>query len=86
MTVDIAYREVGTGRPLVLLHAFPLGMWMWDAQCEALSPARRVVRFDARMVTGFASTTTLRCTATPGMDAGPSGNARRKAATGSANA
>jgi 3-oxoadipate enol-lactonase len=36
----------------VFLHAFPLGMAMWDAQAAALEPSHRVVRFDAR---GFGS-------------------------------
>ncbi len=44
----IEYDVRGEGPALVLLHAFPLGLFMWDPQCETLSPARRVVRFDAR--------------------------------------
>ncbi len=44
----IEYDARGEGRTLLLLHAFPLGMSMWEAQCEALSPRFRVVRFDAR--------------------------------------
>jgi 3-oxoadipate enol-lactonase len=44
----IEYDMRGEGAALVLLHAFPLGMYMWDAQCEALSSSFRVVRFDAR--------------------------------------
>ena len=44
----IEYDAQGEGRTLLLLHAFPLGMFMWEAQCEALSPRCRVVRFDAR--------------------------------------
>jgi pimeloyl-ACP methyl ester carboxylesterase len=44
----IEYEARGEGRTLLLLHAFPLGMYMWDAQCEAFAPSCRVVRFDAR--------------------------------------
>ncbi len=44
----ITYDARGEGRTLLLLHAFPLGMSMWEPQCEALSPRWRVVRFDAR--------------------------------------
>ena len=44
----IEYDVRGEGPALVLLHAFPLGSFMWDPQCETLSAARRVVRFDAR--------------------------------------
>ncbi|HVO10634.1 MAG TPA: alpha/beta fold hydrolase [Vicinamibacteria bacterium] len=44
----IEYDARGEGRTLLLLHAFPLGLSMWEPQCEALSPRLRVVRFDAR--------------------------------------
>jgi len=44
----LEYDVRGEGAALVLLHAFPLGMSMWDGQCEALAPAYRVVRFGAR--------------------------------------
>jgi pimeloyl-ACP methyl ester carboxylesterase len=50
-TIDgaaIEYDVRGDGEPLLLLHAFPLGLFMWDAQVEALAATRRVVRFDAR--------------------------------------
>jgi 3-oxoadipate enol-lactonase len=33
---------------MLFLHAFPLGMAMWDAQAAALESSHRVVRFDAR--------------------------------------
>jgi pimeloyl-ACP methyl ester carboxylesterase len=36
MTVE--YEEAGTGRPLVLLHAFPLNPSMWQPQMDALAP------------------------------------------------
>lgn len=44
----IEYDVRGEGRALVLLHAFPLGLWMWDPQCDALGAGTRVLRFDAR--------------------------------------
>jgi pimeloyl-ACP methyl ester carboxylesterase len=46
--MDIAYREVGRGRPLVLLHAFPLSSAMWLAQREALADTCRVITPDQR--------------------------------------
>jgi len=46
--VDLAHREVGAGRPLVLLHAFPLSSAMWLAQREGLGPLCRVVTPDQR--------------------------------------
>lgn len=51
LTVDgceIAYAVSGEGPPLVLLHAFPLGLSMWEAQAAALAASHRVIRFDAR--------------------------------------
>jgi pimeloyl-ACP methyl ester carboxylesterase len=50
-TIDgarIEYDVRGEGPALLLLHAFPLGLSMWDAQAEALCSTHRVVRFDAR--------------------------------------
>ena len=44
----IEYDARGEGRALLLLHAFPLDMSMWEPQCEALSVHSRVVRFCAR--------------------------------------
>jgi 3-oxoadipate enol-lactonase len=52
--VEIAYEVTGAGPTLLLLHAFPLGLSMWDAQVEALSATHRVVRFDARGFGGSA--------------------------------
>lgn len=45
---DLAYDVRGRGDAVLLLHAFPLGMAMWDAQAEALAARFLVVRFDAR--------------------------------------
>jgi pimeloyl-ACP methyl ester carboxylesterase len=44
----IEYDVRGEGPAVLLLHAFPLGLFMWDAQVEALAGTHRVVRFDAR--------------------------------------
>jgi pimeloyl-ACP methyl ester carboxylesterase len=46
--VEIGYEDRGHGPAVLLLHAFPLGRFMWDAQSESLSATHRVVRFDAR--------------------------------------
>lgn len=45
---EIAYEVRGSGPVLVFLHAFPLGLFMWDAQAEALAAQHTVVRFDCR--------------------------------------
>ena len=50
---EIEYDARGAGPPVVFLHAFPLGQFMWDREAEALSGRHRVVRFDAR---GFGGT------------------------------
>jgi len=50
-TIDggaIEYDVRGEGPAVLLLHAFPLGLSMWEAQVEALCATHRVVRFDAR--------------------------------------
>ena len=51
---ELAYDVQGSGEPLLLLHAFPLGMAMWEPQVRGLSDALRVVRFDARGFGGSA--------------------------------
>jgi pimeloyl-ACP methyl ester carboxylesterase len=45
---EIEYDVRGKGPAVLLLHAFPLGLSMWDPQAEALAATHRVVRFDAR--------------------------------------
>jgi 3-oxoadipate enol-lactonase len=52
---EIEYDVRGQGPALLLLHAFPLGLFMWDGQAEALAPTHRVVRFDARGFGGSAA-------------------------------
>jgi pimeloyl-ACP methyl ester carboxylesterase len=57
-TVDgatVEYDVRGEGPAVLLLHAFPLGLSMWDPQVEALSSTHRVVRFDARGFGGSAA-------------------------------
>ena len=58
MKAKIAHTELehtvaGKGPAVVLLHAFPLGLFMWDAQAAALEATHTVVRFDDR---GFGAT------------------------------
>ena len=48
MPVDLYHRESGSGRPLVLLHAFPLSSAMWLSQRESLSAVARVITPDQR--------------------------------------
>ena len=45
---SIEYDVRGSGLPLLLLHAFPLGLAQWDAQAASLSASHLVVRFDCR--------------------------------------
>lgn len=44
----LAYDVQGDGPPVLLLHAFPLGLAMWDAQVAALRGQHQVIRFDDR--------------------------------------
>ncbi|MEO6204293.1 MAG: alpha/beta hydrolase [Mycobacteriales bacterium] len=46
--VELAYREAGSGTPLVLLHAFPLSSAMWLPQRESLGEVCRVITPDQR--------------------------------------
>jgi pimeloyl-ACP methyl ester carboxylesterase len=48
VAVALHARVSGSGRPVVLLHAFPLSSAMWLAQREALAPTCRVVTPDLR--------------------------------------
>ena len=45
---ELAYEVSGRGPAVLFLHAFPLGLVMWDAQAAALEATHQVVRFDAR--------------------------------------
>jgi len=44
---SIAYREAGTGPPLVLLHGFLCDSRVWRSELETLSDEFRVVAWDA---------------------------------------
>jgi pimeloyl-ACP methyl ester carboxylesterase len=50
------YEDRGRGRPVVLLHAFPLDKQMWRPQIEALSERYRLIAADYR---GFGGTSGL---------------------------
>jgi 3-oxoadipate enol-lactonase len=45
---ELACEVSGAGPALLLLHAFPLGLAMWEPQAAALADAWQVVRFDGR--------------------------------------
>jgi len=53
MRADPYVIEAGSGRPVLLLHAFPLNASMWAPQREALGPSYRVICPDQR---GFGGT------------------------------
>lgn len=47
--MNIAFKEYGSGNPVILLHAFPLSRKMWEPQIEALTAANfRVITPDLR--------------------------------------
>ena len=52
---EIEYDVRGDGEVLLLFHAFPLDLSMWDAQVDALAATHRVMRFDARGFGGSAA-------------------------------
>jgi 3-oxoadipate enol-lactonase len=45
---ELQYEDRGTGPPILFLHAFPLGLFMWDEQVAAFEETHRLVRFDYR--------------------------------------
>jgi 3-oxoadipate enol-lactonase len=45
---EIAYDDVGSGLPVVFLHAFPLNRTMWDPQIGALVAEGRCIAIDFR--------------------------------------
>jgi pimeloyl-ACP methyl ester carboxylesterase len=51
---ELAYRDEGSGKPIVFLHAFPLNQTMWDDQVSALASDYRVISCDWR---GFGQST-----------------------------
>src|SRR5260370_33722593 len=46
--IALHYDEMGAGPPLVLIHAFPVGRRMWEAQMTALARRHRVIAYDVR--------------------------------------
>lgn len=47
--IDIYYEDHGTGRPVVLIHGFPLNGRAWERQeRELLAAGRRVIAYDRR--------------------------------------
>lgn len=57
--IDIYFEDHGTGRPVVLIHGFPLDGRSWDKQARALLGAGyRVVSYDRRGF-GMSSHTTI---------------------------
>ena len=46
--MQMAYHDEGRGRPLLLVHAFPLNSAMWRRQIDALAPRYRVIAPDLR--------------------------------------
>jgi pimeloyl-ACP methyl ester carboxylesterase len=50
---DLNFDVRGRGPAILLLHAFPLSLGMWDEQVRSLEGTHQVIRFDAR---GFGAT------------------------------
>jgi non-heme chloroperoxidase len=49
LPVELHYSDVGSGKPVVLIHGWPLSSRSWEAQVPALVDAgRRVVTYDRR--------------------------------------
>jgi pimeloyl-ACP methyl ester carboxylesterase len=46
--IDLAYADVGTGDPVILLHEFAGSMSAWDEQVEVFADEHRVITFNAR--------------------------------------
>src|SRR5688572_23847608 len=45
---ELNYEVEGKGPAVLFLHAFPLGLFMWERQAQALHKTHTVVRFDGR--------------------------------------
>lgn len=52
--IQISYEDVGSGQPIILLHAFPLSREMWRDQIREFAPDYRIIAPDAR---GFGEST-----------------------------
>ena len=48
MSIELAFRERGSGTPMVLLHAFPLWSAVFDAQLDGLAGQARIIAPDLR--------------------------------------
>jgi len=48
VTIDLAHEEAGSGRPVILLHAFPLSRAMFADQVAGLADQARVIAPDLR--------------------------------------
>lgn len=47
--VNISFKDYGKGRPVVLIHGWPLSKEMWEYQIDALVHAGfRVIKYDRR--------------------------------------
>lgn len=46
--VELAFRDEGSGKPIVFLHAFPLNQTMWDEQVAKFTSSHRVITLDWR--------------------------------------
>jgi pimeloyl-ACP methyl ester carboxylesterase len=46
--VSLAYRDIGSGLPIVFIHGHAFNQSMWDPQISALSSRYRVITFDLR--------------------------------------
>lgn len=44
--MNLSFRDIGSGEPIVFLHAFPLNQRMWDEQVNDLSSSYRVITLD----------------------------------------
>lgn len=51
--IEIAYHDEGAGRPVLLVHAFPMSSVMWTRQIAGFAPRCRVIAPDLR---GFGET------------------------------
>lgn len=59
--ITIAYTDVGSGRPVVLIHGYPFNRSLWNEQVAALSGSCRVIAPDLR---GFGESDSSNETAT----------------------
>lgn len=59
--INLAYTDVGTGPPIVLIHGYPFNRSLWTEQTEALNSKYRVVAPDLR---GFGGSDSSEGTAT----------------------